>query len=107
MAAHPHAWMTKQLFLSWLFHFAASVPSGISPNNRHLLTLNGHGSHMAVQTIEEANNLGINLLTLPAHTTHRLQPLDVSVFSPFKNYFRSEHTAWMAKNPGVEVKGLS
>ena len=104
MAAHPHAWMTKELFLSWLFHFAASVPGGILPNNRHLLILDGHGSHMVVQTIDEANNLGIDLLTLPAHTTHRLQPLDVSVFGPFKNYFRSERVAWMAKNPGVEVK---
>jgi len=80
MATHPHAWMTKELFLSWPFHFAASVPSGISPNNRHLLILDGHGSHMVVQTIEEANNLGIDLLTLPTHTTHRLKPLDVSVF---------------------------
>ena len=104
MAAHPHAWMTKELFLSWLFHFDASVPGGVSPNNRHLLILDGHGSHMAVQTIEEANNLGIDLLTLPAHTTHRLQPLDVSVFGPFKNYFRLERVAWMEKNLGVKVK---
>lgn len=59
---------------------------------------------MALQTIEKANKLGIDLLTLPTHTTHKLQPLDVSVFGPFKNYFKSERVAWMAKNPGVEVK---
>jgi len=59
---------------------------------------------MVVQTIEEANNLGIDLLTFPAHTTHKLQPLDVNVSVPFKNYFRSEHVAWTTKNPGVEVK---
>jgi len=104
MAAHTHAWMTKELFLSCLFHFATSGPSGVSPNNRHLLILDGHGRHMDVQTIEEANNLGIDLLTLPAHTTHRLQPVDVSVFGPFNNYFRSGRIVWMAKNPRVEVK---
>ena len=104
MAAHPHAWMTKELFLNWLTHFSGSIPGGVSPENRHLLVLDGHGSHIAVQTIEEANNLGIDLLTLPAHTTHRLQPLDVSVFGPFKNYFRNEQASWMAKNPGVEFK---
>ena len=27
--------------------------------------------------------MGIHFLSLLAHTTHRLQPLDVSVFSPF------------------------
>ena len=56
---------------------------------------------MAIQTIEEENNLGIELLTFPTHTTHRLQPLDVSVFGPFKNYFRSKRVAWMEKNLGV------
>lgn len=59
---------------------------------------------MVVQTIGEANNLGIDLLTLLAHTIHRLQPLDVSVFGTFKNYFRAEKASWMEKNLGVEVK---
>jgi len=57
-----------------------------------------------MQKIEEANNLGIELLTFPSHTTHRLQPLDVIVFGPFKNYFRVEQTSWVAKNLGLEVK---
>lgn len=104
MEAHPHAWMTKELVLNWLCHFVASLPSGDPPENRHLLILDGHGSHMALQTIEEVNNFGIDLLTLPAHTTHRLQPLDVSVFGLFKNYFRVERASWLVKNPGVEVK---
>ena len=64
--------MTKELFLNWIFHFSTSVPGGVFLENIHLLILDGHGSHMAVQTIEEANKLGIDLLTLPAHTTHRL-----------------------------------
>lgn len=53
---------------------------------------------MALQIIEEANNLGIDLLTLSTHTTHRLQPLDVSVFGPFKDYFRVERVSWMENN---------
>lgn len=93
MAAHPHAWMTKELFMNWIFHFVASILGGVSPENRHLLILDGHGSHMVVHTIEEANNFGIDLLTFPTHTTHRLQPLDVSMFGPFKNYFRVEQAS--------------
>ena len=66
--------------------------------------MDGHGSLIALQTVEAANTMGIDLLTLPAHTTHRLQPLDVNVFGPFKSYFRAERAAWMAKNLGLEVK---
>lgn len=98
MVAQPHAWMTKELFLNWLHHFARSVPGGVSPNNRHLLIFDGHGSHVALPTIQEARFLGIDLITLPAHTSHKLQPLDVSIFSPFKNYFKSERSEWMAKH---------
>jgi len=59
---------------------------------------------MVVQTVEEENNFDIDLLTFPAHTTHILQPLDVIVFGPFKNYFRVEQASWMGKNPWVEVR---
>ena len=30
--------------------------------------------------------------------------LDVSVFGPFKSYFRVKRVAWMEKNPKVELK---
>lgn len=48
--------------------------------------------------------MGIDLLTLLAHTTHKLQLLDVNVFGSFKCYFRPEQASWMTKNLGVEVK---
>ncbi len=31
-----------------------------------------------------ANQFGLNMVILPSHTTHVLQPLDVSCFNPFK-----------------------
>lgn len=103
MAVQEHAWMTKELFLNWLQHFASSIPSGVSPSNRALLIFDGHGSHVAYNTIEEARRLGIDLVTLPAHTSHKLQPLDVSVFSPFKNYFKQQRSKWMSNNPNIEI----
>ena len=104
MVAHPNAWMTKELFMNWLCHFASSIPSGVSHENRHLLIFDGHGGHIALQTVEATNTMGIDLLTFPTHTTHKLQRLDVSVFGPFKSYFRVERATWMAKNPRLEVK---
>jgi hypothetical protein len=104
MATHPNAWMTKELFMNWLYHFASSVPCGVLHENKHLLFFYGHGSHIVLQTIESTDTMGIDLLILPAHTTHRLQPLDVSVFGPFKSYFRVEIVAHMEKNLGIEVK---
>lgn len=88
MAIEEHAWMTKELFLNWFEHFAHSVSGGVSPSRRALLIFDGHDNHVAFKTIEEERQIGIDLVTLLAHTSHKLKPLDVSISSPFKNYFK-------------------
>ena len=44
--------------------------------------------------------VGLDLVTLPTHTSHRLQPLDVSVFAPFNCGFKRYRDAWMLRNRG-------
>lgn len=80
------------------------VLRGVSPKNIHLLIVDGHDSHVALETIQEARMLGINLLTLLVHTLHKLQPFDVSIFPPFKIFFKSKRATWMAKYPNIEIK---
>ena len=40
------------------------------------------------------------ILTIYPHTSHRLQPLDVSVFSPFKRAYSNVLAEWMVRNVG-------
>ena len=47
-----------------------------------VLIFDGHHSHISLELIELAKNNNIHLLCLPPHSTHLLQPLDVSVFGP-------------------------
>ncbi|XP_059071395.1 MFS-type transporter clz9-like [Cryptomeria japonica] len=103
MAVQEHAWMKKEVFLNWLEHFACSVPGGVSPSRRALMIFDGQGSHVDFKIIEEARQIGIDLVTLPAHTCHKMQPLDVSAFSPFKNYFKKKRTIWMSKYPQIKI----
>ena len=104
MDAHPNAWMTKELFMNWIFHFSASVLNGVSLENRHLLIFYGHGSHIDLQTVQEENMMVIDFFTQPTHTTHRLHPLDASVFGPFKCFFMNERVSWMDNKPRIEAK---
>jgi hypothetical protein len=86
MAMQPRAWMTSYLFSAWISHFIEFVRrlGGISPERRHLFILDGHNSHVTLEVVQEAKSAGLDLLMLPSHTTHALQPLDVAVFKPFK-----------------------
>jgi hypothetical protein len=38
------------------------------------------------------------MITLPSHTSHALQPLDVSCFKPFKTTFKKERDNNMVIN---------
>jgi hypothetical protein len=90
MAMQLEGWMTATLISHWISHFIQSLHKrgGISPGSRHLLIVDGHNSHVTMEVVHKAIEVGLDLLTLPLHTNHRLQPLDVSVFGPFKRAFK-------------------
>jgi hypothetical protein len=100
MAMQPHAWMIAFLSDAWISHFiqALGTHGGISAKNRHLLVVDGHNSHVILQVICKAAAHGLDIITLPSHTSHCLQPLDVSVFQPFKYSFSKFRDAWTLRN---------
>jgi hypothetical protein len=59
--------------------------------------LDGHGSHVTLEAIEQAKFFGLDTITLPSHTLYALQPLDVACFKPFKTIFRKEKEISMVK----------
>jgi hypothetical protein len=100
MSMQPCAWMTSYLFSAWISHFIECVQSirEISTENKHLLILDGHSSHVTLDVVQEARVVGLDLLTLPSYTSHALQPLDVSVFKPFKTFFREYRDFWTSRH---------
>lgn len=94
-------WMTGELFLRWLKHFAKY--SHASSENRVLLILDGHSSHKYYPALKYAKDNGISLMCLPPHCTHRIQPLDVTFFGPLDTYYNQEIDRWLKANPGRVV----
>ena len=76
---------------------------GISAGNRHLLVLDGHNSHITLEVVTLAMNSGLDIISLPSHTSHVLQPLDVSCFKLFKTAFRQIRDSWTLLNKGKRV----
>ena len=54
-----------------------------------VLFFDRHFLHMSISLIKKAHTQGIHLFCLPPNTTHILQPLDISVFSPMKQQWRT------------------
>jgi hypothetical protein len=57
-------------------------------NAPRLLIIDGHNAHTMVDFLEYADKHNIIVLCLPPHTTHHLQPCDVSVFSPLSKAWK-------------------
>jgi hypothetical protein len=82
--AHKSGWMNQELFVHYLKHFVKhSRPTTADPV---LLIDDNHVSHMSLMAIDYCREHNVTLLTLPPHGTHRIQPLDVTFFGPFKTY---------------------
>lgn len=47
-----------------------------------------------------AKERGVTIVTLPAHNTHRMQPLDVSVMFSLKTHYTEELRLWHLTNLG-------
>ncbi|XP_061717591.1 uncharacterized protein LOC133525319 [Cydia pomonella] len=98
-------WITSELFVDWLKHFIKSVRLEKSKERQILLILDGHSTHTKnLEAINLARDYGIVMLSLPPHTTHKLQPLDRSFFKPLKQNFNAACTSWMRNHPDCVIK---
>jgi hypothetical protein len=87
--ATENGWTTDKTAVEWLEK--VFIPQ-TAPRDRsaRLLILDGHGSHETTEFMLKCLEANIYLLFLPPHTSHVLQLLDLSIFSPLKSAYRKE-----------------
>ena len=95
--ATKSGWINSSIFLEVLKHMKRKT--SCSKDNPILLLVDNHESHVTIQAVDYARDNGIIYLSFPPHTTHRLQPLDVAVFGPFKTKLKTAFNDWHVNNP--------
>ena len=99
--ANPTGWMNTELFVEVIQHFMSKTFS--SKENPSLLIFDNHESHLSIKALDLAKNYGVTILTIPPHSSHKMQPLDISVFAPFKVYYNDAVKSWLLNHPGVPI----
>lgn len=94
-------WINENLFCDWLHHFIYFTKA--SKETPVLLILNNYESHISLESFMICRDNGINLITLPPHTSHKLQPLDLTFFGPLKSAYNIERERYMAEHPGRRI----
>lgn len=96
--ANPSGWMNSEHFLKFTKHFVSHTKS--SKERPTLLLLDNHDSHLSVPALDYLKENGVTVLSFPPHCSHKLQPLDRSVYGPLKKYINSACDAWVTNHPG-------
>lgn len=73
-------YINRTLFIGWLKHFQSKVRA--DKDHEVFLILDNHSSHRFLEAVLYCRKNSIHLLTIPPHSSHRLQPLDCCYFKP-------------------------
>lgn len=94
-----NGWVTSDIFLDFFKnHFLTNVTE-----RPVILLYDGHSTHITANIIETARESNVHLFVLPPHSSHMLQPLDVSIFSPFKQQLNSEIHKYLHNHPHTVI----
>lgn len=99
--AHKSGWITSTLFLEVLTHVKKHMSA--SKENPLLILLDNHEAHISIEAIMFCRDNGIVMVSFPPHCSHRLQPLDVGIFGPFKSKLKIAFNDYIASNPGIPI----
>lgn len=90
-AASDNGWSCNKLGLDWLQKvFEPHTKSKAGSHGRRILIVDGHSSHVNMGFLEWAHEHRIIVHIMPPHSTHKLQPLDVGLFSPLATAYQKQ-----------------
>ena len=89
-ATSAKGWTNEDLRVSWLEKIFVPKTAEKASLGWQLLIVDGHSSHVNMRFIDICDKHRIILAILPPHSTHRLQPLDLRIFSPLSTAYSQE-----------------
>jgi len=92
-------YMTKESFYQVMLHFIKCTAS--TKEIPTLLLLDNVESHFSSKTLNLAKEHRVTVLTFSPHCTHKLQPLDVGFFGPFKTFYDNAVNSFMINSPAT------
>lgn len=82
-----NGWTTDKIGMHWLKHHFIPHTNGRKIGEYQMLILDGHGSHLTAEFDRTCTENNIIPICMPPHSSHLLQPLDVSCFAVLKRQY--------------------
>lgn len=98
---HESEWMNAESFVKWLEHFITHARP--SETNSILLLMGNHTSHVTLNAVNLCQQNHIIMLGFSPHTSHCIQPLDVSFYGPLKTAYSQACSDFLTSHPGQTI----
>jgi hypothetical protein len=97
-----NGWTSNRIAIGWLQEIF--LPESDVNDQPRILIIDGHGSHITTEFMWICKQNSVKLIYLPPHSSHVLQPLDLSCYSPVKSRYRSQIAALATLDDSAPVK---
>lgn len=98
MFVSDSGYINSDLFFQWIQHFQKHTNA--TKENPVLLILDNHSTHQSLETVLYCRENGIVLLSIPPHSSHKVQPLDRCFFQALKTKYAEACNHWLVSHPG-------
>ena len=99
--ASTNGWSNNDFGLAWLKKIFEPGTREQAGGKKRMLLVDGHSSHVNLKFLDWCDQHQIVVMILPPHSTHRLQPLDVGLFSPLAVAYGIELAEICVKSQGL------
>ena len=83
-----NGWINRDIFLEYATRWLRWMHSWKLLDEPHLLLLDAHKSHVYnIRFLKLIKEFNIEVLAIPSHMSHKIQPLDNVPFANFKTYW--------------------
>ena len=90
LGCSENGYNTSRINIKWLMQVFDPQTKDRAKGRPRVLINDGFASHKTLEVLKFYFENNIILCRLPSHTSHKLQPCDVGVFSPLKTAYRDE-----------------
>ncbi len=94
-------WTNDAIGLIWIRKVFDPLTRDMARSRWRLLILDGHSSHVNLAFLELCESLRVAILVLPPHATHKLQPLDVTLFGALSKQYTKEANSLIINSLGL------
>ena len=100
----PSGWTSNDIAIHWLD--TCFLPETSTGSGTRLLLLDGHGSHVTVEFMKKCFYNNVWLYYLIPHSSHVLQPLDLTCFAPIKSRYRRQIADLASLDDAAPIKKI-